>query len=158
MELSKEIIEKAFEAIEVAKTTGKRKKGINEVTKVIEKGIAKLVVVAKDINPAEIIMHIKPLCEDKGIPCVEVSSREELGTAAGIQRPTSVVAVLQEGEARGLIKEITEKVLPKDHVDHVVKKPVAEEPVKEKKKPAKKTKIKEEESEEEPVEEEISEE
>ncbi|MDD5178478.1 MAG: ribosomal L7Ae/L30e/S12e/Gadd45 family protein [Candidatus Nanoarchaeia archaeon] len=114
MELSKEIIEKAFEAIEVAKTTGKIKKGINEVTKVIEKNLAKLVVVAKDVNPPEIIMHIKPLCDEKGVICIEVSSREELGTAAGLQRPTSTVAIVQEGDSKKLLKEITDKLKPKE--------------------------------------------
>jgi large subunit ribosomal protein L7Ae len=114
MELSKEIIEKAFEAIEVAKTTGKIKKGINEVTKVIEKNLAKLVVVAKDVNPPEIIMHIKPLCDEKGVICVEVSSREELGTAAGLQRPTSTVAIVQEGDSKKLLKELIDKLKPKE--------------------------------------------
>ncbi|MDD5331926.1 MAG: ribosomal L7Ae/L30e/S12e/Gadd45 family protein [Candidatus Nanoarchaeia archaeon] len=113
MEISKETIEKAFEAIEVAKNTGKIKKGVNEVTKVIEKNLAKLVVVAKDVNPAEVVMHIKPLCDEKDILCVEVPSREELGTAAGLQRPTTSVAIVQEGDSKKLIKEIADKIKPK---------------------------------------------
>ncbi len=48
----KQLAEKAYEAIEVAKNSGKLKRGTNETTKAIEKGIAKLVVVAKDTNPA----------------------------------------------------------------------------------------------------------
>ena len=52
MEISKEVIEKVFEAIEIAKTSGKIKKGANEVTKAVEKATAKLAVVAKDVNPA----------------------------------------------------------------------------------------------------------
>ncbi len=106
MEISKEINEKIFEAVEVAKTTGKLKKGTNEVTKAAERGIASLVVVAKDVNPKEIIMHLAPLCKEKEIPYVEISSKEELGTAAGLNRPTSAVAIVQEGEAKNLIKEI----------------------------------------------------
>ena len=90
--------EKAYETIELAKKSGKVKKGTNEVTKVIERGTAKLVVVAKDSSPKEIIMHLKPLCEEKSIPFVEVDSREELGAAAGLQVSTSAVAVLQEGK------------------------------------------------------------
>lgn len=61
----KELSEKAFEAIEVAKATGKIKKGTNEVTKALEKGIAKLVVIAKDVNPKEITMHIPVLAKKK---------------------------------------------------------------------------------------------
>ena len=109
-EVSKEIIEKAFEAIEIAKASGKLKKGTNEVTKAIERGTAKLVAVAKDVNPPEITMHIPMIAKEKGIPCVEVSSREELGAAAGITVPTVAVAVTSEGEAKALIKELTESL------------------------------------------------
>ena len=38
---------KVYEAIEVAKATGKLRKGTNEVTKSIERGQAKLVAYAK---------------------------------------------------------------------------------------------------------------
>ena len=104
-EVSKEIVEKVFEAIEIAKRGGKIKKGTNEVTKAIERGTAKLVGVAKDVNPPEITMHIPLIAKEKGIPCVEVSSREELGAAAGLNVPTVAVAVISEGEAKALIKE-----------------------------------------------------
>ena len=50
-ELSKEQEEKVFQTIEIAKSTGKLRKGSNEVTKALEKGDAKLVVVAKDVTP-----------------------------------------------------------------------------------------------------------
>ena len=90
--------ERAYETIELAKKSGKIKKGTNEVTKSIEKGIAKLVVVAKDTSPQEIVMHLKPLCNEKNIPFVEVDSKEELGAAAGLQVSTSAVAVIQEGK------------------------------------------------------------
>lgn len=106
-EFSQEIINKAYEAIEVAKNTGKIKKGINEVTKIIERGIAKLVVFAKDVNPAEVIMHLGPLCEEKKIPYVIVPSKEELGAAAGLQVPTSAVVIVQEGDSKELIKNIS---------------------------------------------------
>ncbi|MBU1245669.1 MAG: ribosomal L7Ae/L30e/S12e/Gadd45 family protein [Nanoarchaeota archaeon] len=95
---------KAYEAVELAKKTGKIKKGINEVTKTIERGVAKLVVIATDVSPAEIILHIKPLCEEKGIPYAEVPSREELGAAAGLRVPTSAISIVKEGETKDMIK------------------------------------------------------
>ena len=101
------LTDKIYEAIEIAKATGKLKKGTNEVTKVIEKGEAKLVVTAKDVNPPEITMHLPLLCEEKGVKCVEVPSKEELGAASGIEKPTASVAIVQEGEAKNLIKDIT---------------------------------------------------
>lgn len=102
----KEIAEKAFEAIEVAKATGKLKKGTNEVTKSVEKGNAKLVAVAKDVTPPEIVMHIPLLCKEKDIPCITVETKEELGAAAGLGLGTAAVAVVKEGEAKKLIDEI----------------------------------------------------
>lgn len=99
--------EKAFEAVELAKKTGKIKKGTNEVTKMIEKGKAKLVVVAQDVSPKEIIMHLPLLCKEKNIPYVEVPSKEELGAAAGMGVGTGAVAITEEGEAKEAIAELS---------------------------------------------------
>jgi len=109
-EISKEVVNKVLEAVEVAKATGKIKKGTNEVTKAIERGIAKLVVIAKDATPPEIVMHIPLLAEEKGVICVTVPSKEELGASAGISVPTASAAIVQEGEAKALLKEIAEKI------------------------------------------------
>lgn len=106
-EIPKEIADKAYEAIEIARKTGKIKKGSNEVTKVVERGTAKLVVIAKDVNPQEVIMHLPPLCEEKGITCVVVPSREDLGAASGLNVSTSAVAIIKEGDAADLIKELS---------------------------------------------------
>jgi ribosomal protein L7Ae-like RNA K-turn-binding protein len=38
--------------------------------------------------------------------CVEVDSKEELGAAAGIGIPTSAVAIVEEGDAKTLLKEL----------------------------------------------------
>ena len=100
--------EKAYQAVEAARKSGKIKKGTNETTKAIERGSAKLVVYASNVEPKEIIMHIPLLCEEKGIPCVEVPKKEELGAAAGMALATSSIAIVQEGDAKNLIKQLTE--------------------------------------------------
>ncbi|MBI3036883.1 50S ribosomal protein L7ae [Candidatus Woesearchaeota archaeon] len=100
---------RALEAVELARTTGKLKKGTNEVTKAIERGTAKLVVVAKDVSPPEIIMHLPLLGKEKGIPVVEVPSKEELGAAAGLSVPAVSIAIVQEGESKAIVKEIAEE-------------------------------------------------
>ncbi len=92
-----------YEAVEVARNTGKIKKGSNEVTKAIERGVAKLVIVAKDVQPAEVIMHLPLLAKEKGVPCVEVPSKEQLGAAAGLTVPTGAIAIVVEGEAKKLL-------------------------------------------------------
>ena len=98
--------EKAFEAIELARKTGKITKGTNEVTKAIEKGKAKLVVVAQDVSPPEVIMHIPLLAKEKGIAVAGVESKAELGAAAGLKVGTASVAILKEGEAKDLLREL----------------------------------------------------
>lgn len=104
--MADENIEKTYEAIEIAKGSGKLKKGANEVTKAVEKGKAKLVAIAEDTNPKEIVMHIPLLCEEKKVPCIKVPKKEELGAAAGLPVGTTAVAVIEEGDAKKIIKEI----------------------------------------------------
>lgn len=105
-EVSKEVLEKVFELIELVKTSGKMKKGTNEVTKAIEKQKAKLVIVANDVTPPEIVMHLPLLAKEKDIPCVKVGTKEELGTAAGLKIGTSSLAIIDEGDAKEQLKNI----------------------------------------------------
>ncbi|MCA9488145.1 MAG: ribosomal L7Ae/L30e/S12e/Gadd45 family protein [Nanoarchaeota archaeon] len=89
----------AYQIIEKARTTGKIEKGTNEVTKSIERGTAKFVAYAADVEPKEIVAHIPLLCKEKGIPCMEVESKEKLGVAVGIPVASSSVAVIEAGDA-----------------------------------------------------------
>ena len=106
-EYSKDHIEKAYEAIELARKTGKIKKGINEVTKMVERGQAKFVAIAKDVSPQEILMHIPPLCEEKNVPLVIVPHKEELGAAVGLHVATTAVAIIKEGDSKDVIKKLS---------------------------------------------------
>ncbi len=109
----KDLIDKVLEAIEVAKNTGKIKKGSNEVTKALERGTAKLVAFAKNVSPPEIVMHLPLLAKEKQIICVEIDNKEELGTAAGLPVPTAAVAIIAEGGAKKLVAEVQEMIKAK---------------------------------------------
>ena len=109
-QISKELIEETFRAIETARSTGKLRKGCNEATKALERGIAKLVAIASDVEPKEVVLHLPVLAKEKGIICVEVGTKEELGAAAGIQVGTTCVAIEKEGEAKKIILRIVEQV------------------------------------------------
>ncbi|MBS3056671.1 MAG: ribosomal L7Ae/L30e/S12e/Gadd45 family protein [Candidatus Aenigmarchaeota archaeon] len=98
-----------LEIVEIARETGKIRKGINETTKSIERGEAKLVIYANDVDPKEITMHLKPLCNEKNIPCVVVSSKNELGRAAGIDVSTASVSIADLGEAKEKLDKISKK-------------------------------------------------
>jgi len=96
----------SYEIVEIAKKTGKVDKGTNEVTKAIERGQAKLVIVAEDVQPKEIVQHLPALCEEKGIPCLKVDSKKKLGVAVGINTATASVAVIEAGDATSAIAEL----------------------------------------------------
>ncbi|RME78765.1 50S ribosomal protein L7ae [Candidatus Woesearchaeota archaeon] len=98
--------EKALQAVEQARASGKIRKGTNEVTKAVERAQAKAVVIATDVSPKEIVMHLPLICKDKGIPCIEAGSKEELGAAAGLGVGTTAVAIVEEGNAKALIEEL----------------------------------------------------
>ena len=98
-----------YNIVETAKKTGKVEKGTNEVTKAVERGTAKLVVYAKDVEPKEIVAHLPVICKEKHIPCVEVDSKQKLGIAVGIGVSTSAVAIITAGESDKDIAMIAQK-------------------------------------------------
>lgn len=97
---------KALEAVETAKNSGLVRKGTNEVTKAIERGDAKLVLVASDVEPEEIVMHLPVLCLEKRVPIAFVAEKLALGKAAGLGVPTAAIAIVKAGGAETLIKEV----------------------------------------------------
>lgn len=100
---------KVLEIVEIARTSGKIRKGANEATKALEKGQAKLVVYAEDVTPKEIIMHLPLLAKEKNVPCFGVSKKDDLGAAAGLSVSTAAVAVVKEGEAKSAIESLAKE-------------------------------------------------
>jgi large subunit ribosomal protein L7Ae len=103
-ELTKEQSEELLRILEVVKQNGKVKKGANEATKSLERGLAKIVILAKDVNPAELIMHLPLIAQEKSITCVTCGTKEELGAAAGLTVGTVAVAITDEGNAKADLK------------------------------------------------------
>lgn len=148
-ETPKELIPQILEMLSVAKDSGKVKKGVNETTKSIERKLAQFVVVAEDVQPEEVVVHIPVLCEENGISYAFVPAKKELGHAVGIGVGTSAVAVENAGGAseslQGILKKLprSEAAAPKEEAQKVVAKPkTAAKPAKPKEKPAKKSKEK----------------
>ncbi len=88
-----------YQIIEKARKTGKIEKGTNEVTKAIERGTAKLVVYASDVEPKEIVQHLPILCKEKKILCKEADSKQKLGISAGLPVSASSLVVIEFGDA-----------------------------------------------------------
>ncbi len=109
-EVPEGLAETAYNAVERARDTGSIRKGTNEVTKSVERGEANLVVIAEDVDPPEIVMHLPALCRERNIPYIFVPEKEELGLAAGLNVRSSAVAITEVGAADDDIDDIVDKV------------------------------------------------
>lgn len=109
-DVPKELSEKAYEALEVARGSGKISKGTNEVTKQIERGQAKLVLIAENIEPEETVAHLPVLCGEKKVPYIYVPDKLELGKASGLEVATASSCIVTLGKAKDLVAEIEEKI------------------------------------------------
>jgi len=109
-EVPKEVSEAAYEALKIASESGKTRKGTNEVTKSIERGKAKLVVLAENVEPPEVVAHIPILCDERKAPYVYVPDKRRIGEAVGLGVGASAASIEEPGEAEGLINEIVSKL------------------------------------------------
>jgi len=100
----------ALVLLQKARETGKVKKGTNETTKSVERGLAKLVYIAMDVDPPEVVAHLPLLCDEKNIPYVYIKSKEDLGKTVGIQVACAAAAILNEGEAKKELEAVVSKV------------------------------------------------
>ena len=102
------LAEKTYDTIEKASSSGKIAVGTNEVTKAVERNNADLVVIAGDVSPEEIVMHLPALAEERDIPYTFVPEKEELGLAAGINVQSATIAVTQPGNAEDELDEVAD--------------------------------------------------
>ncbi|MFQ6068667.1 MAG: 50S ribosomal protein L7Ae [Candidatus Bathyarchaeia archaeon] len=109
-ETPKEVADAAYEALQIATQTGQVRKGTNETTKAVERNIAKLVVIAEDVEPPEVVAHLPILCEERKIPYMFVPAKKKLGSAVGIDVPAASVCIVKEGDAANLVKEIVSRI------------------------------------------------
>jgi large subunit ribosomal protein L7Ae len=106
-----ELAQEALKLLEdIRNTGGKIKKGVNETTKAIERGQAKLVYIALNVSPPEIVYHLPPLCDERDVPYLFVPSKEDLGKAAGIERPASSATIVDAGEKTDDLNKIIQKI------------------------------------------------
>ncbi len=107
-ETPKEIAEAAYEALRQARQTGKIRKGTNETTKAIERTMAKLVIIAEDVEPPEVVAHLPILCDERNVPYVYVPNKDQMGPALGIDIGAAAACITEPGESKGLIDQIVE--------------------------------------------------
>merc|ERR1712023_289990 len=64
------------------------KQGLNHVTTLVEEKKAKLVVIAHDVDPIEVIVWLPALCKARGVPYCIVKSKSSLGAVVGNKTAT----------------------------------------------------------------------
>jgi len=114
-ELPKEYLDAAYEALEKALEVKGLKRGTNETTKAVERGLAKLVYIALDVDPPEIVAHLPLLCKERKVPYIFVPSKAELGKRAGLDVAAASVAIIDPGEGADLVNEIIEYLKKKGY-------------------------------------------
>merc|ERR1712087_266434 len=106
--LTKEILD----LVQQAANYKQLRKGANEATKCLNRGIAEFIVMAADAEPLEILLHLPLLCEDKNVPYVFLRSKQALGRATGVSRPVIATAItVQDGsQLKSHIQKIQQSI------------------------------------------------
>lgn len=105
-ETPQDLVSPILEAIRVATQSGKVKKGTNEATKAIERGTSKLIVIAEDVEPPEVVAHLPIICEEQGAAYAFVPSKQELGKSLGIDITSAAAAILDAGDAQHIVDQV----------------------------------------------------
>lgn len=105
-----DLVNPIYEALRVATQSGKVRKGTNEATKAIERGVSKLIVIAEDVEPPEVVAHLPILCEEQNTAYVFVPSKQELGKALGIDITSAAAAILDSGDAQHIVDQVISSI------------------------------------------------
>lgn len=99
----KKLHKKCLKLVKRAAKAKSLRRGVKEVVKAVRKGgdLGKgIMIIAGNITPIDVVTHLPVMAEDRSIPYIYVSSKEELGLAAATKRPTSVVLVQTPGSSK----------------------------------------------------------
>ncbi len=116
--------------VENSYRSGKIKKGTNEVVKSIDRGEAKLIVIAEDVSPADVVFYLPTLCDERKVPYTYVKNKNDLGIKVGIASAASIAIVdfgKNEDAYKTIITEINDVKAGKKIEKKEKKKEVTEE-------------------------------
>lgn len=109
-ETPKDLVNAVYEAVRLAKQSGRVRKGTNETTKAIERGSSRLVVIAEDVEPPEVVAHLPILCDERNAAYVFVPSKQQLGTSLGIDVGSAAATILDAGEAQNIVDQVVDSI------------------------------------------------
>jgi len=105
-----DLVNPILEAVRVAAQSGKVRRGTNEATKAIERGISKLIVIAEDVEPPEVVAHLPIICEEQNAAYAFVPSKQDLGKALGIDVTSAAAAIIDAGDANHIVEEVVASI------------------------------------------------
>ncbi len=108
-ETPESVEKKLLDLVENSFRSGKIKKGTNEVIKSIERGESKIVVIAEDVTPPEVVYYLPMLCEERKVPFAYVKKRSDLGAKVGIASAASI-SVVDFGKAEDVYKQVVSEL------------------------------------------------
>jgi large subunit ribosomal protein L7Ae len=85
--------------------------GANKVTTLVEKKRASLVVIAADVDPIEIVLHLPTLCRKMGIPyCIVRGGRARLGITCHKKTASAVAIETVNPEDKASLNKLAEVI------------------------------------------------
>ncbi len=109
-ETPKDLVNEVYEAVRLARQSGKVRKGTNETTKAIERGVSKLVVIAEDVQPPEVVAHLPVLCEERNAAYIFVPSKQQLGESLGIDVSSAAATIVDAGDAQHIVDQVINSI------------------------------------------------
>ena len=109
-ETPKDLVSAVYEAVRLAKQSGKVRKATNETTKSIERGTSRLTVIAEDVEPPEVVAHLPILCEERNTAYIFVPSKQQLGASLGIDVGSAAATILEAGEAQHIVEQVVNSI------------------------------------------------
>jgi large subunit ribosomal protein L7Ae len=109
-ETPKDLVNEVYEAVRLARQSGKVRKGTNETTKAIERGVSKLVVIAEDVQPPEVVAHLPILCEERNAAYIFVPSKQQLGESLGIDVGSAAATIVDAGDAQHIVDQVINSI------------------------------------------------
>jgi len=91
LNLKEKTLQKAYSCLEKAAESKKLLRGIKQVAKAIRTKKKGLVIMAGNVTPADVVLHLPIMCVNNEVPFFFVDNRKELGEASKIKRNTCCV-------------------------------------------------------------------
>merc|ERR1711924_31491 len=82
--------------------------GLSHVTYLVEKKRAKLVCIASDVDPIDLVVWLPALCKQMDVPYCIVKNKSRLGTLVGQKTATAVCLTSVNKEDAAKLKSLSE--------------------------------------------------